>query len=87
MVVASVNFGVCKAGNASNLRVGASSSAGPCGGQHGVLGVNTRRRGGVRAEAGLGMVATGLVEAIGHSGLVLVRLDSLSPVARSSSLT
>ncbi len=93
MVVAKVNIGVCKAGNASNLRVGTAFSTRSCGGQPGVLGVNTGRRGGVRAEAGLGMVgmvgmvATGLVEAFGHSGLVLVRRDSISPVARLASRT
>lgn len=96
MVVAMVNVGVCKAGNASNasnasnLRVGTAFSARSCGWQRGALGVNTGRRGGVRVEAGLGMVgavATGLVEAFGHSGLVLVRRDSISPVARLASRT
>ena len=89
MVVAKVNLGVCKAGNASHVRAGAASSVRLCGGQSGqsgVLGVNSRRRDGVKAEAGLGMVAAGLVEAIGHSGLVLVRHDSLSPVAPAASV-
>ena len=76
MVVTSVNLAVCKAGRASHLRGGALPSVRPCGVQRGIMGVNSRRRNGVTVQAGLEVVAAGLVEAIGHHGLVLVRLDT-----------